>query len=77
MIKFHAYTKFIEIQYHHICEVIKKGTVKLRYSNTNEILLIFLQNPLPRTCIKIVIFNLVSQLLKLLSWLLFKDSIQI
>jgi hypothetical protein len=36
MIKFHAYTKFIEIQYHHICEVIKKGMVKLRYSNTNE-----------------------------------------
>jgi hypothetical protein len=33
---FHARTKHIEIQYHYIHEVTKKGMVKLQYCNTNE-----------------------------------------
>ncbi len=34
--KFHARIKHIEIQYHYICEIIKKGMVKFQYCNTNE-----------------------------------------
>ncbi len=33
---FHACTKHIEIQYNYICELIKKGTMKLQYCNINE-----------------------------------------
>ncbi len=33
---FHVYTKHIEIKYHYICEIIKKGAMKLQYCNFNE-----------------------------------------
>jgi len=33
---FHACTKHIKIQYHYMCEIIKKGKMKLQYCNLNE-----------------------------------------
>ena len=34
--EFQARTKYINVQYHHICELIKDDVVKLKYYNTDN-----------------------------------------
>jgi hypothetical protein len=75
--KFHSCTKHIEIQYLYIHKVIKKEWYNYNIAILMRILLIFLQNPLPRTSINIVLLNLVSSLFNVSSLLLFIDSFQV
>ena len=46
--EFHARTKYINIQYHHICELTEDNIVKLKHCNINDITADYLTKSLTR-----------------------------
>ena len=43
---FHDKSKHIEIQYHYICDMVKRGAIKLQYVSTDEQVVDVLTKPL-------------------------------
>ena len=49
---FHDKSKHIEIKYHHIRDMVKRGAVKLQYVTMDEQIAILLTNPLAKVKFK-------------------------
>ena len=47
-LEFHARIKHIDVQYHHICELVKDNIVKLKYCNINDMTADYLTKSLTR-----------------------------